>query len=91
MATLHMETDVARETEQSLASRHEVVVSEVGGMLSAVSNLRSNWQGNSASQFFQEFEQWHSAMGKMLEELSRMDSRLGQEISQWEQTAARFE
>ncbi len=91
MATLHLETDVAKDTQQTLASRQQTVASEIGAMLNAVSNLRSNWQGNSANQFFQEFEQWNSAMQKMLEELSKISTNLGAEIAEWERTASRFE
>jgi WXG100 family type VII secretion target len=91
MAVLHMETDVAKDTQKILVSRHQTVVSEVGAMLSAVNNLRSNWQGNSANQFIQEYEQWNSAMQKMLEELSKISTNLQTEIAEWERTASKFE
>jgi WXG100 family type VII secretion target len=90
MTTLHMETDVARSTQQALSTKQQSISSDLSTITGSVSNLRSNWQGNSASQFFQEYEQWNSAMGKMLEELLKMSTRLQAEVDQWEQTASRL-
>ena len=91
MAILHMETDQAKATQQALSAREQEIAGSVSQILGSVNSLRSNWQGNSASQFFQEYDQWNSAMGKLLEELSQMASQLQIEIAEWEQTASKLE
>lgn len=91
MATMHMDTDIAHETQSTLISKHQEMLASLQQSTSSVSNLSSHWQGNSASQFIQEYTQWSSAMNQMLEEFSKMGTRLLAEISEWEQTAATFE
>ncbi len=91
MAILHMETDQAKSTHQTLSSQQHEIAGNVGQILGSVNSLRPNWLGNSASQFFQQYDQWNAAMGKMLEELSLMTSQLQAEIADWEQTAAKLE
>lgn len=91
MATLHLETDVAKETQQTISRKYQAISSEVGAIADSVNNLRSNWQGNSANQFFQQFDQWKNITEKLLEELSQMSASLQSEINEWEITASKFE
>lgn len=91
MPILHMETEVARDTQKTLTTKHQEILGNLQQSSASVNELRSNWLGNSASQFFQEYDQWNDAMNKMLEEYSKMSSRLLAEIAEWEQTASRFE
>jgi WXG100 family type VII secretion target len=91
MTILHMETDQARATQQTLSARQQEIAGSVSQILGSVNSLRTKWQGNSASQFFQEYDQWNSAMGKLMEELRQMGSQLQTEIAEWEQTAAKLE
>lgn len=90
MASLYMETNVANATRGQLASENQEIGVVLHRMATAVGSLQNNWYGNSASQFFQEFTQWHDVMGKMMAEMTTMTARLQKEISQWEQTAERF-
>lgn len=90
MASLYMETNIAHATRGRLASENQEIGVVLHRMAIAVNNLQDNWHGNSASQFFQEFSQWHDVMRKMMVEMTTMTSRLQKEISQWEQTAERF-
>lgn len=91
MAILHMETQIARDTQKTITNMQQEIQANHQSISNAVANLQPNWMGNSASQFFQEYEQWNSAMSKMIEELANMGTRLQTEISEWEQAAARLE
>jgi WXG100 family type VII secretion target len=90
MASLHMDTEVAHATQSTLANESQEISVVLYKMLSQVNKLQNNWTGNSASQFFQEFAQWHDVMGKMIGEMKTMTKRLQQEIVEWEQVAERF-
>ena len=91
MAVLHMETEVARDTQKTITAKHQEITASLQQSSASINDLRSNWMGNSASQFFQEYDQWNDAMNRMLEEYAKMGSRLLSEIAEWEQTAARLE
>jgi len=86
-----METEIAHNTQKTISNKQQEILSNLQQATSAINELRSNWQGSSASQFFQEYDLWNDAMNKMLEEFSKMGSRLLNEIVEWEQTASSFE
>ncbi len=91
MPTLHMETEIARKTQGTIVTTKQEVAGNLQRMSNGVDELRSNWQGNSASQFFQEYDQFRNALNSMLDTLAQMGSHLQNEIEEWEQVAARFE
>jgi WXG100 family type VII secretion target len=91
MPILHMQTEIAHSTQQTIIKQNQEIRSDLHIMNLALDELRANWQGNSAAQFFQEFEQWRNGMNFMLDELINMGSRLQTEIIDWEETSARFE
>lgn len=91
MAVLHMETEVARDTQKTIVAKQQEITASLQQSSASVNELRSNWLGSSASQFFQEYDQWNNAMNRMLEEYARMGTQLQSEIAEWEQTAAQFE
>lgn len=90
MATLHMEVETARSTQSSMNNTHGQLSSLLQSMNSAVNGLQPAWQGNSATEFFGEYDQFRSAMTQMLEALSVLNTRLGNEITEWEAMSSKL-
>lgn len=90
MSTLHMDVEVARSTQNNMAHTYQQLSQLVQSMTNAVNNLQSAWMGNSATEFFQLYEQWRSSMNTSLEHLNTMASKLQAEINEWEQMASKL-
>jgi WXG100 family type VII secretion target len=90
MTTLHMEVETARSTQNNINNTHSQLTSMLQSMSSAVNGLQPAWLGNSATEFFGEYEQWRSTMNTLLESLGTLNTRLGNEISEWEAAAAKL-
>jgi len=90
MATLHMEVETARSTQSNMTNTHSQLMSMVQSMTSAVNGLQPAWMGNSATEFFGEYEQWKSSMTTMLENLQTLSTRLQSEITEWESMASKL-
>ena len=88
MTTLHMDTEVARKTATALRGLEESLSGEVKQMKGQVNNLvTSHWQGNSATQFDGEFQEWMGKANLEFGELIELASRLEAEIKNWEDAA----
>jgi len=85
-----MEVEVARSTQNTLSNTQAQLASLVQSMNTAVNNLQPNWQGNSATEFFGEYEQYRTTMNQMLEALNVLQTRLGNEITEWESMASKL-
>ena len=90
MATLHMEVETARSTQNNINNTHSQLTSMVQSMNSSINGLQPAWMGNSATEFFGEYEQWRSTMNQMLEALNILNTRLGNEITEWESMASKL-
>jgi len=91
MATLHMEVEAARSTQSNMVNNRSQLESTVQTMTSAVQGLvGSAWMGNSANEFMNEYEQWRNTMNQLLEQLNTLNSRLMNEIVEWENMAAKL-
>jgi WXG100 family type VII secretion target len=90
MTTLHMEVETARSTQNSLGNTHAQLQSMLQSINSSVNGLQPAWQGNSATEFFGEYEQFRSAMTQMLEALNVLTTRLGNEITEWEAMSSKL-
>jgi len=90
MATLHMEVETARSTQNTLNNTQAQLTSLLQSMNSAVNGLQPAWMGNSATEFFGEYEQYRSAMTQMLEALNVLTTRLGNEITEWETMSSKL-
>jgi len=91
MTTLHLEVETARGTQSTISNTENQVSSLVQSMTSNVNGLQPAWLGNSATEFFNDYEQWRTAMNNLLESLNTLGTRLGNEISQWEAAAAHLD
>ena len=88
MTTLHMDVESVRSTSTTLQNVHDEMVSQIGSLASSVQGVvGSAWQGNSATQFNSEFEQWRTSVNQMLEQLALLKQRLESEINEWETMA----
>ena len=90
MATLHMEVEAARSTQSNINNTHAQLTSLLQSMNSSVNGLQPAWQGNSATEFFGEYEQYRSTMNQMLEALSVLNTRLSNEITEWEAMSSKL-
>ncbi len=90
MATLHMEVETARSTQNTMNNTQAQLTSMLQSMTSTVNGLQPAWMGNSASEFFGEYEQWKSSMTTMLENLQLLNTRLANEITEWESMASKL-
>ncbi len=91
MTTLHMEVEIAHSTQQTMAQSYQEMMASLQKMQGAVNNLRGGaWQGNSATEFFAQYDQLYSRLKNLHDELSMLTTRLQNEISEWEAAAARL-
>jgi WXG100 family type VII secretion target len=90
MATLHMEVETARGTQNSMTNTQAQLTSMLQSMTSSVNGLQPAWLGNSATEFFGEYEQWKSSMTTLLENLQLLSTRLNSEITEWETMASKL-
>ncbi len=90
MATLHMEVESARGTQNNMNNTHAQLLSMMQSMTSSVNGLQPAWLGNSASEFFTEYEQVKTSMNTLLENLQVLTTRLGNEITEWESMASKL-
>ncbi|PIV26105.1 MAG: hypothetical protein COS37_08120 [Anaerolineae bacterium CG03_land_8_20_14_0_80_58_20] len=90
MATLHMEVETARGTQNSMTNTQAQLTSMLQSMTSSVNGLQPAWLGNSATEFFGEYEQWKSSMTTLLENLQLLGTRLNSEITEWESMASKL-
>lgn len=91
MATLHMETDVARQTQTTLTNMHQQINNQIQTMTNAVATLQNGaWQGNSANEFYNLFQDWRSQANTLLQRLEELNQRLLREIQEWEQMSSKL-
>ena len=90
MATLHMETDIARSTQSNVMNTHGQLTGMLQSMTGAVNNLQPSWLGNSATEFYATYDQWRSQMTGLLEQLNTLGARLQAEITEWEAMSSKL-
>lgn len=90
MTTLNMEIETARSTQNSMANTSAQMELMLQTLSSSINGLQPAWMGNSATEFFGEYEQWRSTMVQLLESLDVMSTRLSNEINEWESMASKL-
>jgi WXG100 family type VII secretion target len=91
MTTLHFNTDTGRQTATALGTARGNIESELANMASRVNAMvGTEWQGQSALQFQNEFETWAVQLRSQLETLSNLQDRLNAEIANWEAVASQL-
>lgn len=90
MATLHMDTDTAHSTQSAITNTHGQLTSLMQSMTSSVNGLQPAWMGNSATEFYNTYDQWRTQMTNLLDQLNQLTSRLQGEITEWESMSSKF-
>ncbi len=90
MTTLHMEVETSRSAQNSLRNTAAQMESLLQSLSSTINELQPAWLGNSATEFFSEYEQWRSAAALLLENLDTLSIRLNNEINEWESASAKL-
>jgi WXG100 family type VII secretion target len=90
MATLHMEVETARNTQNTMNNTAQQLNSMVQSMTSSVNGLQPAWMGNSATEFYGLYDQWRSQMTQLTDQLTQMNQKLANEINEWEQMASKL-
>ena len=90
MTTLHMDVEQARQTQSTMSSTHQQLASLMQSLTSAVLGLEPAWLGNSASEFFGDYEQLKTSTNKSLDDLNLLSGRLQKEIDEWEMMASKL-
>ncbi len=91
MATLHMEVESVRGTQNKITQEYSNMSSSLGNLTNSVSStVGSAWVGNSASEFQQQYEELRNTITQNLERLQELANALNSEIAQWEDMASRM-
>ena len=91
MPTLHMEVETARSAQTSLQNGYTTMDSTFKSIVNAIGGLESGaWVGNSATEFFNIFNEFKTTVSAKLEELNTMSMKLSAEITEWENMATKL-
>jgi uncharacterized protein YukE len=91
MPTLHMEVEACRTTQQSLQNGYSNMDQLFKNMVNAVQGLQSGaWVGNSANEFFDQWGDFAGTVSAKIELLNTLATRLGAEITEWENMAQKL-
>jgi uncharacterized protein YukE len=91
MPTLHMEVETARAAQTSMSNGGQQMQAAFNDMNGKVTVLEgAAWQGNSATEFFAIYNEMKSVVVQNLDKITELAERLGLEITEWENMAAKF-
>ena len=91
MATLHMDVEQVQAAQQKMVSEREALLNELGTLTNQINSIiGSAWQGNSATEFQQAYEQLRSQLNQQLTTLGELATALQTEITQWQEVACRM-
>jgi WXG100 family type VII secretion target len=86
-----MNTEAARNVVNNLSRAGETIEGELNNLRGQVGNLvGSEWQGQSANQFQEEFQRLDQSIQSILGSLDNLQTQLNYEISAWENVAGGF-
>jgi uncharacterized protein YukE len=91
MTTLHMEVETVQAAQTSLENGWSAMDTAWSDIKTKVGSVEGNaWQGNSATEFFNIFNDMKTAYNTNLETLKGLADRLKGEITEWQNVAAKF-
>lgn len=91
MATLLMDVETVQATQSKMQQEKEAMLGELTSLTSQINQtVGTAWQGNSATEFQQQYETLRSQITQQLETLEQLAQALQNEITQWQETAARM-
>jgi WXG100 family type VII secretion target len=91
MTTLHFNTAAGRDTAAAMVTARNNIEGDLNNLRTRVSSLvGSEWQGQAAIQFQNEFDTWATQLLTYIETLTNLQTRLDGEIQNWEAVASKF-
>ena len=73
MATLHMDVEQVQAAQQKMVSEREALLNELGTLTNQINSIiGSAWQGNSATEFQQAYEQLRNQLNQQLTALGEL-------------------
>jgi len=91
MALLHMDVETVEGTHAKMRSSKEYILGELTTLNNQINQtIGTNWIGNSANEFQQNYDQFRSALTQHLDALEQLTQALQSEIQQWQEMSARM-
>jgi uncharacterized protein YukE len=91
MLKMHMNVENVNTVKDLMVNDQEKIDEMIKTLTTAIQGLEEGaWVGNSASQFFQDYEKLNMAMKRQLEIMRIFGERFEAEINEWKEAAARL-
>jgi uncharacterized protein YukE len=91
MQKMHMNVENVSAVKDLMVKDREKIDEMIKTLTTAIQGLEEGaWVGNSASQFFQDYEKLNMAMKRQLEIMRIFGERFEAEINEWKEAAARL-
>jgi uncharacterized protein YukE len=85
--TLLMDIETAESAQQIVAANLRMIKADLASAKAKMEELRANWQGVSAAEYFELFDKTHAALEGHIGQWEEMNERFGNEIPAWEDMA----
>jgi uncharacterized protein YukE len=91
MLKMHMNVENVNTVKDLMEKDREKIDEMIKTLTTAIQGLEEGaWVGNSASQFFQDYEKLNMAIKRQLEIMRIFGERFEAEINEWKEAAARL-
>ena len=91
MPKMHLNVETVRDAQDQMARDQTQIAEMVATLTEAVHGLEAGaWVGNSASQFFSEYEAMDTAWRRQMEIMRVLAERFKQEIEEWQHVSEKF-
>jgi uncharacterized protein YukE len=91
MPIMHLNIETVSAVQERMATDQQRIAELITTLTGAVQGLENGaWVGNSASQFFMDYETENAKWKHQLEVLRILAERMKQEINEWKEVAARL-
>jgi uncharacterized protein YukE len=90
--TMHMQTEVVEDAQKTMVKMHEAMITNLAEITKCLDNINNanGWLGDSATQFFNQYDGLKAAMEAKLAELNDLSSAMLAEIGRWKAQAESF-
>ena len=86
-----LDVEQVQGAQQKMISEKEAMLNELGTLTNQINSIiGSAWQGNSATEFQQAYEQLRNQLNQQLTALGELATALQTEITQWQEVASRM-
>jgi uncharacterized protein YukE len=91
MTIMHLNVETVTAVQERMATDQTHIAELITALTGAVQGLENGaWVGNSASQFFMEYETENAKWKHQLEVMRILAERMRQEIDEWKEAASRL-